>query len=78
VLALYLHSETVTQLYVQPELIWFAVPLMLFWVSWVWMKAHRGEMHDDPIVFAIKDKSSLVVAILIAVSFLLATKGMGF
>jgi 4-hydroxybenzoate polyprenyltransferase len=78
VLALYLHSETVTQLYVQPELIWFAVPLMLFWVSWVWMKAHRGEMHDDPIVFAIKDRSSLAVAILIAVSFLLATKGMGF
>jgi 4-hydroxybenzoate polyprenyltransferase len=77
VLALYLHSETVTQLYVQPELIWFTVPLMLFWVSWVWMKAHRGQMHDDPIVFAIKDKSSLVVALLIVASFVLATKGIG-
>jgi 4-hydroxybenzoate polyprenyltransferase len=75
VLALYLHGETVVTLYAQPELIWFAVPLMLFWVSWVWMKAHRGEMHDDPIVFAIKDKASLVVAVSIAASFLLATKG---
>ncbi len=77
VLALYLHGETVVTLYAQPQLIWFAVPLMLFWISWVWMKAHRGEMHDDPIVFAIKDKASLAVAALIAVSFLLATKGIG-
>lgn len=77
VLALYLQGETVVTLYAQPELIWFAVPLMLFWVSWVWMKAHRGEMHDDPIVFAIKDKASLAVAALIAISFLLATKGLG-
>ena len=76
VLALYLHGETVITLYAQPELIWFAVPLMLFWVSWVWMKAHRGEMHDDPIVFAIKDRSSLAVAVLIAFSFLLAIRGM--
>jgi len=77
VLALYPHGETVVTLYTQPELIWFAVPLMIFWISWVWMKAHRGEMHDDPIVFAIKDKASLAVAVLTAVSFLLATKGIG-
>ncbi len=77
VLALYLHGETVGTLYAQPVFIWFAVPLMLFWVSWVWLKAHRGQMHDDPIVFVIKDKSSLAVAALMAVSFLLATKGIG-
>jgi 4-hydroxybenzoate polyprenyltransferase len=78
VLALYLHGETVVRLYAQPELIWFAVPLMLFWVSWVWMKAHRGEMHDDPIVFAIKDKASLIVAGLIAALFSLARVGLDF
>jgi len=77
VLAFYLHGETVITLYAQPQLIWFAIPLMLFWVSRVWMKAHRGEMHDDPIVFAIKDKASLAVAALITISFLLATNGIG-
>jgi 4-hydroxybenzoate polyprenyltransferase len=77
VLALYLHGETVVTLYAQPELIWFAVPLILFWVSWVWMKAHRGEMHDDPIVFALKDKASLAVAQLVALCFLLADQGLG-
>ena len=77
VLALYLNGETVVNLYARPKLIWCAVPLMLFWVSWVWMKAHRGEMHDDPIIFAIKDKASLAVAAIIAISFLIATKVLG-
>lgn len=71
-LALYLHSETINNLYSNPEFIWFAISLMLFWISWVWMKAHRGLMHDDPIVFAIKDKASILVAFLIALSFILA------
>ena len=75
VFALYLQSESVLTLYAQPELIWLSVPLMLFWVSWIWMKAHRGQMHDDPIVFAIKDKVSLSVAVLVFLSFLLASKG---
>lgn len=77
VLALYLHSETVMLLYTKPELIWFAILLMLFWVSWVWLKAHRGEMHDDPIVFAINDRASLAVGALIIISFLLASVGFG-
>ncbi len=77
VLALYLDGETVATLYAKPQLIWFAVPSMLFWVSWVWMKAHRGEMDDDPVLFAIKDKASLAVAVVVAISFLLAVKGIG-
>jgi len=67
VLALYLNSSAVFELYRTPELIWGSVPIMLFWVSWMWMLAHRGEMHDDPLVFAIKDKAS----ILSGVSFIL-------
>ncbi len=74
-LTLYLHSDSVLNLYAQPELIWLVVPLMLFWVSWIWMKAHRGQMHDDPIVFAIKDKASLAVTLLVLLSFVLASKG---
>ncbi len=74
VLALYLNSETVVNLYKMPQIIWPAIPLMLFWVSWMWMKAHRGEMHDDPIVFAIKDKTSLVVGLLLVLTFVFASK----
>lgn len=59
VLALYLNSDAVLKLYAAPELVWGAVPIMLFWVSWMWMQAHRGKMHDDPLVFAVKDHASL-------------------
>jgi 4-hydroxybenzoate polyprenyltransferase/phosphoserine phosphatase len=72
-LALYLNSETILRLYATPEIIWLAVPLLLFWVSWMWMKAHRGEMHDDPIVFAIKDKTSLVITLLLVITFTVAS-----
>ena len=76
VLALYLHGETVATLYSLPEMIWIAVPALLFWVSWVWLKAHRGEMHDDPIVFAVKDPVSLLVAVLLFIAFALASVGL--
>lgn len=59
VLALYVNSDAIVALYEHPRLVWGAVPVVLFWVSWVWMRAHRGEMHDDPLVFAIKDRTSL-------------------
>jgi 4-hydroxybenzoate polyprenyltransferase len=58
VLALYLNSDNVLMLYMWPEVVWGAVPVLLFWVSWIWMQAHRGHMHDDPLVFAVKDRAS--------------------
>lgn len=73
VLALYMRSEDVTKLYSQPELVWFVIPLLLFWISWVWLKANRGVMHDDPIVFAAKDKASLMVAGLTMLVYILAS-----
>ena len=66
VLALYLNSETVIRLYRAPEIVWGAVPVILFWVSWMWMQAHRGKMHDDPLVFAMKDKASLLAGVAFA------------
>jgi hypothetical protein len=71
VLALYLNSDAVTLLYKSPQLIWGAVPIMLFWVHWMWMQAHRGQMHDDPLVFAVKDRVSLLAGAAIAL-FLMA------
>ena len=72
VLALYLNSENVSKLYQTPEIIWGAVPLMLLWLSWMWLKTHRGLMHDDPIVFAIKDKISILIGFLFVSTFILA------
>lgn len=72
VLALYLNSENVINLYRTPEIIWGAVPLMLLWISWMWLKAHRGLMHDDPIVFAVKDRVSVLIGVLFMAILILA------
>ena len=61
VLALYINSDAVLLLYRVPEIIWLLCPLVLYWVSRMWQRAGRGEMHDDPIVFAIKDHISRYV-----------------
>jgi 4-hydroxybenzoate polyprenyltransferase len=63
VLALYINSDAVVKLYKTPEMVWGAVPVALFWVNWMWMKAHRGEMHDDPLIFAIKDPASWMAGV---------------
>ncbi|MDP3559074.1 MAG: UbiA family prenyltransferase [Legionellaceae bacterium] len=63
VLALYLNSEQILTLYHTPQFVWGALPIMLFWISWMWMQASRGNMHDDPLVFAIQDKASLLAGL---------------
>jgi 4-hydroxybenzoate polyprenyltransferase len=75
VLALYLNSDAVVQLYKSPQVIWGAVPLVLFWVSWMWLKAHRGQMHDDPLVFAVKDRTSIIAGVLFILSLVLGAGG---
>jgi len=66
VLALYVNSPEVLRLYRTPEAIWLLCCLLLYWVSRMWMITHRGEMHDDPIVFALTDGPSLVIGALAA------------
>jgi 4-hydroxybenzoate polyprenyltransferase len=63
VLALYIDSPVVKSLYRNPEMIWLLCPLMLYIVCRFWILARRGEMHDDPIVFAMRDwRSQMVLA----------------
>jgi 4-hydroxybenzoate polyprenyltransferase len=64
VLALYINSPEIQPLYTHPKVIWMLCVLMLYWISRVWMKAQRGEMHDDPVVFALKDWQSIAVGAL--------------
>lgn len=72
VLALYVNSPAVLPLYGRPEALWFLCPLLLYWVSRAWLVAHRGNMQDDPIVFAVKDRMSRAVVALMAIVVLAA------
>ncbi|WP_186405470.1 UbiA family prenyltransferase [Candidatus Accumulibacter aalborgensis] len=71
-LALYINSETGKALYSRIEFIWFLCILLLFWISRVWLLAHRGQMHDDPLVFFFKDRSSQAIAAIAVLAMVLA------
>ncbi len=65
VLGLYVSHDDVSSHYTNPELLWLVTPLMLYWISRVWLLARRGELAADPVVFAATDRVSygIVVAI---------------
>jgi len=72
VLALYIQDPNTAALYGNPRIIWLACPLLLYWISRVWVLTHRGEMNDDPVVFAIRDRVSLIVGGVFGLVFWLA------
>lgn len=73
VMALYVNSDQVVKLYQRPLRLLLICPLLLYWISRVWMMAHRGQMHEDPIVFALRDRMSYFVGALTLVIIWLAT-----
>ena len=73
VLALYIQDPATEALYRHPQIIWLACPLLLYWVTRTWMIAHRGWMHEDPVVFAMKDRNSLLLGVFFAAVFWFAT-----
>lgn len=62
VLAFYATGETVRILYTRPEVLWLLVPVLLYWLGRVWVLAARGEMHEDPVLFALRDPTSYFTA----------------
>lgn len=72
VLALYVNSREVLVLYSHPGVLWLLCPLFLYWISRLWLLAHRGLVFEDPILFAVKDKASYIVAMLIGGGLLMA------
>jgi 4-hydroxybenzoate polyprenyltransferase/phosphoserine phosphatase len=73
VLAFYINDSASGSLYRSPEWMWGACPLLLFWLSRVWLLAHRGQMHDDPIIFALRDPVSRWVGVAFVTVFALAS-----
>ena len=72
VVALYINSEAITRLYPNQDVMWLTVPTLLYWIARMWVKAHRGEMHDDPVVFAVSDGLSLLTIAVFAALTLIA------
>jgi 4-hydroxybenzoate polyprenyltransferase len=65
-LALYFSSLAVEIHYTRYQLTWFICPLLLYWVSYIWLTAHRNKMPDDPLVFTLTNRVSRIVIVLAA------------
>ena len=73
ILSLYVDSTQGQKLYAYPQILWCLVPLMLFWQLRMWRKTLNLEMTDDPIVFAAKDRVTMIIGVLCACCLLLAS-----
>lgn len=73
VLALYVSVPEVSQHYSTPSYLFLLCPLVLYWLTRVWFLAHRRQLHDDPVVFALSDQNSRIVTVL-CVGVMLAAK----
>ncbi len=60
VLTLYI-SNLNTLLYHHPRRLWLLVPVLLLWLSQLWLLASRGQLDEDPVVYAITDQRSLLL-----------------
>lgn len=71
VFSLYVEQGAREAAYAEPLFLWFSVPVLLYWISRIWLLAGRGQMEDDPVKFALRDKVSLTcgaVLVLLAVA----------
>jgi len=72
VVALYIHDPAVATIYSNPMWLWMVLPAMLFWLSRIWLMANRGELNEDPVLFALSDGVSYLVVLVCLTSVVLA------
>jgi 4-hydroxybenzoate polyprenyltransferase len=72
VAALYINGDYAVGIYRHPAILWLICPLLLYWVSRMWMLAHRGEMNEDPVLFAVRDPASWVLGAVLGLVLLAA------
>ena len=69
VLGLFINAPETRERYAAPDLLWGLVALMIYWLGRLWIKTARGEMDDDPVLYALKDRGSrMVVAAMVGVA----------
>jgi 4-hydroxybenzoate polyprenyltransferase len=72
IFALYITSDAVAEVYVTPKVLWLACPLLLYWMSRMWLFAQRGKLRGDPLLFALSDRTSYFCLALMAMVIFLA------
>ncbi len=72
VFGLFISTPQTQGTYATPDLLWLTAMALIYWLSLLWIKAQRGEIHDDPVVFAIRDRGSRLALMVMVMTTLLA------
>ena len=72
VLGLFISAPETQARYTSPAILWLMLPGLIYWLARLWVKTSRGEMHDDPIVFAVKDRASSLTVLYMVCTVLAA------
>lgn len=72
ILCLYISSDQVSLLYSRNNYLWITLPVFIYWILRLWIIARRGELHDDPLVWALQDRASYISALAILILLMLA------
>jgi 4-hydroxybenzoate polyprenyltransferase len=67
VFALYINNPDIGRLYAHSHRLWLLTPILIYWISRIWLLAHRGKLNDDPVVFALRDQVSLYLGVVACV-----------
>lgn len=79
IMVLYLINDAfLAGFYAEPLWLWSFPAILFLWIGRVWLVSHRGQLHDDPVAFAVRDRSSLIMAGFMALAFVAATTGLHF
>ena len=66
IFTLYINNSEITHLYTKAHRLWMLIPVLILWISRIWLLAHRGKLDEDPVVFALTDKLSPVFGLVAA------------
>jgi hypothetical protein len=72
VMVLYINDLQASKLYSHPVWLWIVCMAVLYWINRIWLLAHRGELHEDPVLFAVHDRTSYLVVLVVSLSLFLA------
>lgn len=72
VMGLYIDDEAIITHYSTPDWLWLVVASVLFWISRIWLVTYRGSMNEDPVMYAIHDRDSLLVMATCVLAIVLA------
>ncbi len=65
IMCLYINSPEVTKLYARPDILYLMIPVLLYWIGRIWFLAGRSQLDDDPVVFALRDRISILAGVIV-------------